>query len=199
LQGFVVLYAGNFSEYVNFEQMFEAAKLLRDDAAITFVLIGDGMKRVELEQRIKSEGITNTRILPKVAPSAMGEVMAASDACLVSLDGRMLGLGCPSKLYTILASGRPVLGMVPAQSEVARVILEEQCGLVVNDGDAEGLARAVRTLAQDPELAATMGAHARSALEHRFTLQHASDQFWRLFNEITPGPQMSGRSDPATL
>jgi glycosyltransferase involved in cell wall biosynthesis len=96
----------------------------------------------------------------------------------------MLGLGVPSKLYSILASGRPVVAMVPPGSEVATVLEEEQCGVNIVGDDAEAMAREIRRLKQDPDLAERMGQNARSALVRRFTLHHAAEQFRTLFNEV---------------
>ena len=181
LSGFVVLYGGNFSRYVNFDQILGAAGLLADEQKITFVLIGDGTRRAEILERVEKEDLRNVHVLDPVPRSAMSEVLAASDVCLVSLNRQMLGLGSPGKLYSILAAGRPVVAMVPPGSEVAMVLEEEQCGLNVPDGDAEALAREISRLKKDPGLAERMGQSARSALVRRFTLQHAGEQFYALF------------------
>jgi len=183
LAGFVVIYGGNFSHYVNFGQILGAAKLLEHDS-ISFVLIGDGVRRSELVATVEKEGLKNVRVLPKVPRAAMNEVLAAADISLISLDRRMLGLGVPSKLYSILASGRPVVAMVPPGSEVATVLEEEQCGVNIVGDDAEAMAREIRRLKQDPDLAERMGQNARSALVRRFTLHHAAEQFRTLFNEV---------------
>jgi glycosyltransferase involved in cell wall biosynthesis len=184
LTGFVVLYGGNFSRYVNFDQILGAAKLLCQDQNITFVLIGDGARKKEILERVKREELKNVRVLPSVARSAMNEVLAASDVCLISLDAKMKGLGSPGKLYSILAAGRPVVAMVPPGSEVAMVLEEEQCGVNVAGDGAEALAREISRLKQDTGLVERMGQNARSALLRRFTLHHAAEQFYALFNDV---------------
>ncbi|MFT3780865.1 MAG: glycosyltransferase family 4 protein [Nibricoccus sp.] len=184
LSGFVVLYAGNFSHYVNFDQILGAAKQLAPQARITFVFVGDGARRQELLAKVASESLTNVYILPKVPKTAMGEVLAASDVSLISLAPSMLGLGVPSKLYSTLAAGRPVLAIVPSRCEVARVLMEEQCGFNVEDGDCAGLADRLRELQGNPALAAGMGRAARHALEKRFTIQHATQRFYEVFKSV---------------
>jgi glycosyltransferase involved in cell wall biosynthesis len=197
LSGLVVLYGGNFSRYVNFDQILAAAKLLRQNPDITFVLIGDGTRRAEILERVEKAALKNVRVLPPVPRSAMGEVLAASDVCLISLAPQMKGLGVPGKLYSILAAGRPVMAVVPMGSEVARVLEEEQCGVNVADGDAEALARAITRLKQEDGLIKRMGQNARSALERRFTLPHAAEQFYGLFKEVLAG---KGRTvDPKAI
>ena len=183
LQGFVVIYGGNFSHYINFGQILEAAKLLEHEG-VSFVLVGDGVRRSELLATVEKEGLKNVRVLPKVPRSAMNEVLAAADISLISLDRRMMGLGVPSKLYSIMASGRPVVAMVPPGSEVAMVLEEEQCGVNVAGDGAEALATEISRLKLDPSLAERMGQNARSALLRRFTLHHAAEQFYALFNDV---------------
>ena len=188
LAGFVVLYAGNFSHYVNFDQILAAARRLAGTPEICFALVGDGVRRGELEARVAQDGLRNVRILPKVPRAAMPEVLAGADAALVSLEPRMLGLGVPSKLYTILASGRPVVAVVPEGCEVARVLAEARCGLNVAGGDDAGLAAAVLKLRDDPALAARMGASARAVLEEKYTAGQAARQFEAVFREAA-GPR----------
>jgi len=183
LTGFVVTYGGNFSKYIDFDQILGAAKLLDQESGITFVLIGDGMMRQDIEDKVSREKLRNVRVLPPVPRSAMNEVLAGSDVCLIPLNPTMLGLGCPSKLYAILAAGRPVIAMIPDASEVALVLAEEECGLNVPFGDASQLASAILHLKNDPALAQSMGEHARSALERRFTLAQTAAGFRAVLDE----------------
>jgi glycosyltransferase involved in cell wall biosynthesis len=77
----------------------------------------------------------------------------------------------PCKLYGILASGRAVVAQVPARSEVARVVEEERCGVVVPPADAGALAREIRRLAQAPEEVERMGERAFAAYREKYTLE----------------------------
>ncbi|MGA2244428.1 MAG: glycosyltransferase family 4 protein [Verrucomicrobiota bacterium] len=181
--GFVVLYGGNFSHYVNFDQILGAAKLL-EDQDVSFVLVGDGVRRSEIVDIVEKEGLKNVRVLASVHRSDMKEVLAAADISLIPLDRRMLGLGVPSKLYSILASGRAAVAMVPPGSEVAMVLEEEQCGVNVLGDDASVLASGIVRLKQNPILREQMAQNARSALVRRFTLNHAAEQFRALFKEV---------------
>ena len=184
LSGFLVLYAGNFSRYVNFDQILTAAKLLRFELDITFILIGDGSRKEELIGRIQSEKLTNVRLLQKVSRSVINEVLASCDLPIVSLGNEMLGLGVPSKLYSILAAGRPVLGIVPTGSEVALVIDEDQCGVNVADGDSENLAQQILNLKKNKVLFDKMCVNARASFENRYTLDNAVELYFNLVQRI---------------
>jgi glycosyltransferase involved in cell wall biosynthesis len=185
LRGFIVLYAGNFSQYVNFDQILGAARRLAGSPNVLFVLVGDGTRKAEILERVEREALNNVRVFPKVTRTEMNEVLGAADASLVPLDPRMLGLGVPSKLYSIMASGRPVIAIVQPESEVALVINEEQCGINVADGDALALADGITRLQGDGELALRMGQNAWSAMMRRFTLEQAAEKYYAIFTEIT--------------
>jgi colanic acid biosynthesis glycosyl transferase WcaI len=180
LIGFVVLYGGNFSDYINFDQILEAASLLSKNTSITFVLIGDGARKGEIQNRVMTGNMANVKVLAPFSCAEMGQVLAASDLCLVPLDPRMKGLGSPGKLYSILAAGRPTLAVVAEGGEVARILAEENCGLNIADGDAVAMADEIGRLAQDEASVAEMGANARRCFENRFTLAHAAAQYYSL-------------------
>lgn len=183
LEGFVVLYGGNFGNYMDFDLILAAAGRLRGHREISFVLIGDGARKEEVREKARAAQLDNVIILPPVPRAAMNEVLAAADLCLVPLDERMRGLGSPGKVYTILAAGRPVVALVPEGSEVARIVEEEDCGVYLRAATAESLATAVEALAADPARVDRMGRNGRAALEKRFTQQQAVDAFIALFRE----------------
>jgi glycosyltransferase involved in cell wall biosynthesis len=90
---------------------------------------------------------------------------ASSDVCLVSLKPGLAGYIVPSKLYPILAAGRPYIAAVESLTEVAALTEKHGCGMIVTPGDAEALAAAIVELASNPDRRITMGQRARSAGE----------------------------------
>jgi glycosyltransferase involved in cell wall biosynthesis len=185
LSGFVVLFAGSFGASVDFDSLLATAALVPE---VTFAFVGNGEKEPALRTSVATRGLRNVRLLPRVDQDEVGEVLAAADASLVPLDPRLVGLGVPSKLHSVLASGRPAIGIVPSDSEVAWVLDEFQCGLVVPPGRPDALAGAIRRLRAEPSLALRMGVQARRTLEQHYTLDHAAAQFHALFRRITaPG------------
>ena len=194
LHGFVLLYAGNYGLYQNFDTILDAAKKLlkagRRD--ITFVLVGDGAKRDHIEQRIADEGIANVRLFPFVNAEDFPDLLASANAALVTLEPGAEAVGVPSKFYCILASGRPVIAIMAPTSEVSRVVEEASCGIRVNQQDTTGLVNAITKLAQSPQMCDTMGKNARNVLESSYTLTHAADRFYQTFRTVMPEAQQSG-------
>ena len=196
ITGKVVLYAGNFGKYQNFDNILDAAKLLLKTPShapgsaeqISFVLVGDGARKEHIAKRIKEENISNIRLFPFVDRADLGDLLASADVSLVTLEPGMEGLGVPSKFYNILASGRPTVAIVGAQSEVANVLQEADCGLRVEQGEPEQLAGTLAQLLASPEALERLGKNARAVFEQKYTLQHISRQFYNVFEATTNAP-----------
>jgi colanic acid biosynthesis glycosyl transferase WcaI len=183
LQGkFVVQYSGNMGLWHDMHTLVRAAERLRDDKRIHFLFIGQGMRRRSAEQLSDELGLTNITWLDFLPREELSRSLAACDVALISLRQGLAGVAVPSKLYGILASGRPVIAQVPLDSEVARVVREERCGMVVAPGDVDGLAHAIRSLAADPHLTHTLGHRARAAYRDKYTLDRAVAAFRALWH-----------------
>jgi glycosyltransferase involved in cell wall biosynthesis len=89
--------------------------------------------------------------------------MMAGDLHIVTIRRGLEGVVVPSKLYSILAAGRPVLVVAAPESDAARIVCESGCGIVVDPDDPEAVARAIRELSNDPMRLAEMGRRARGA------------------------------------
>lgn len=101
----------------------------------------------------------------------MADVLVAADVHWVSLRPELEGLIVPSKLYGILAAGRPVDSVCPAEGEVSLAVREHQCGIVVEAGDSAAFAKAILKLWNDPQSCAELGRCARQASENSYCKQ----------------------------
>lgn len=191
LQGFVVLYAGNFGQHQIFDTVLDAAKRLqtmgRND--ITFLLVGDGAKRDRIAERIAREGMRNVRQIPFVTTEMYPDLLASADVSLVTLEPGAEGVGVPSKFYSILASGRPVIATLGERSEIARVIEEACCGIRVDQYDTDGLVAAIADLAQSPSVCERMGRNARAVFASCYTLDHVTERFYQTFRAVLAGKE----------
>jgi glycosyltransferase involved in cell wall biosynthesis len=105
-------------------------------------------------------------------------LIALGDVHLVLVADGFEGLLIPSKFYGVMAAGRPTIYVGPEDTEVARVIGEEQCGYVIPNSDSARLVAAIRQLRRDPVLSLTMGLRGRRALERSYSMQLACRR-WR--------------------
>lgn len=179
---FVVQYAGNMGLLHDMDALVRAADLLRDDPRIHFLLVGKGMRRAPAEALARHLQLPNVTWLDFVSRAELGATVAGCDVSVVSFRDGLEGVAVPSKLYTILASGRAVVAQVPEASEVALVVREEGCGVVVPPGDAGALAEALASLARDPATVEEMGRRAAAAYREKYTLAHAVERFKAVWN-----------------
>ncbi len=182
LDGFVALYAGNFGPFQGLDVIMEAAQIIgqkRDD--ITFAIVGEGVRKDELTERIARENISNLKLFPAVDSQNYPDLLASADVSLVPLAAGVHGLAVPSKFYTVLASGRPTIAILDSESEISRVVNESGCGLQVDQDDPQGLAKAIIKLRESTEILETMGETARRVLEEKYTIGCIARKYYEAF------------------
>jgi glycosyltransferase involved in cell wall biosynthesis len=162
---FVVLHAGNIGLSQNLDVVIEAAGLLKTRRDIVILFIGDGNRRAALQAAADARGLDNVTFLPFQPRDQLRWTYASSDVCLVSLKPGLAGYIVPSKLYPILAAGRPYIAAVEPVSEVAALTQRHRCGVLVDPGDAAQLADAILRLADQSHERGAMGTRARVASE----------------------------------
>jgi len=159
---FVVLHAGNLGFYGAWGTLLKAAEILSNEN-VGFVFIGDGANRVALEAAAASS--PNVRFLPFRPVEQVPHVMMAGDVHIVTVRRGLEGVVVPSKLYSILAAGRPVLAVAAPESDAARIVVESGCGLAADPDDPAALAAAIRELRRDPARLIEMGRLARETAQ----------------------------------
>jgi len=158
---FVVLHAGNLGYSGDFAALVAAAHEL--DAGVGMVFVGAGARREELRREAREAG--NVRFLEYFPTSELRHVLEAGDLHVVAIRPGLEGLVVPSKLYSILSAGKPVLAAAPPDSDVAGIVGVESCGVAVDPSNAGDIAAAISELAEDLTRLEAMGQAARRAAE----------------------------------
>jgi glycosyltransferase involved in cell wall biosynthesis len=160
---FVVMHSGNVGLSQNIDTLVDAAVLLQDRQDIVFAIVGDGAKRASLEARVAAKGLSNVRLFPYQRKEKLSESFGTADAFVVSLKRGLAGSIVPSKLYGILAAGRPYVAAVEPECEVALITRRQGTGVFAEPGDAHSLADAVMHLYSHRDATRLMGENARRA------------------------------------
>jgi colanic acid biosynthesis glycosyl transferase WcaI len=183
---FVVMYSGtiSISSSRTLERALEAAAQLAGERNILFVVVGEGLKKEALREKAAALGLGNVLFLPFVPYPELPDLLASSDVLLVPLDRDKSDLSVPSKLYTFMAAGRPVLGLAAPGSEVAALLRENGCGLAAAPDDPGAIAAAVRELAASPDRGRTLGANARSYVVRHFAKDKILGSYDRLLRSM---------------
>jgi len=182
---FVFGYSGNLGRAHEFQTLLEAAERLRNEPRFIFLMVGGGKRFEELAQAVKRQGLTRSfRFIPYQEQKMLSYSLAAADAHWLSLNPKLEGLIVPSKFYGIAAVGKPIIVIGDKYGEIARLVQQHGCGIVVAPGDAEALADALRLLSSAPETISEMGHRARLMLDGHFTRQQALQRWRGLFDRL---------------
>ena len=176
---FVVQYCGNMGRTHGLEYLLAAAG--RAAPATHFLLTGSGARKSWVEHEIPARGLKNVTVLPRCPRERLSEYLNACDLALISFVPGMSGVSVPSRMYNIMAAGKPILAVADADSELAAVIGEERIGWVVAPGDIDGILRVMAEARADPRLLREMGQRARSAAEAKYNLPRVLGLYRDLF------------------
>ncbi|MCU0309420.1 MAG: glycosyltransferase family 4 protein [Acidimicrobiales bacterium] len=181
--GPVVMYAGNVGFSQSLDLVVETARRFREERPdVRFVINGGGAQRAELMAR--AEGLDNLRFVDMQPKGRLPEVLAAGDVHLVPLKRGLARSSVPSKLYSILAAGRPVLASVDEGTEVQRTVERAGAGVAVGPEDQPAFERALGALLDDPDGRDRMGASGRSFVEGWASPAAVAASYEALFVEL---------------
>jgi colanic acid biosynthesis glycosyl transferase WcaI len=178
----VVMYAGNVGLSQSLELIVAAARAWRDRDDVVFVINGGGSALAGL--RAASAQLDNVVFVPYQPPERLGEVLAAADVHVVPLKRGLAKASVPSKLYSVLAAGRPVLASVDPGTEVDRTIRLAGAGLCVPPDDEARFIEALRTLIDAPDRREAMGASGRRFVEGWVSPQAVAGRYEDLLASI---------------
>lgn len=181
----LVMYSGNFGIGHDVETFLHAARELRDDDRIRFAFVGGGKKKEQVERFVRDERLESTCLIAPYQPrERLDELLSAADAHLVSLLEGVEGIMVPSKLFGILAAGRPAIFIGDDRSEISRVIVENECGASVRQGDVDSLVEIIRGYADDPAACDRAGERARKSMIEEHDAVHRFEAWRKLLEGL---------------
>jgi putative colanic acid biosynthesis glycosyltransferase WcaI len=176
---FVLLHAGNLGFYGAWQTLLAAARELEGDA-VGLVFVGDGAQRASLEAAAARS--TNVRFLPFFPPGKIASVLAAGDAHVITIKRGLEGVVVPSKMYGILAAGRPIVALASQQTDAASLGARYGFGVAADPDNPAELVAVVRALLGDPARLAEMGTAARTAAS-RYARANETLKFQQILEE----------------
>jgi colanic acid biosynthesis glycosyl transferase WcaI len=187
----MLLYSGNIGLAHDFDTLLGAMEELRDEPAFRFLFAGNGSRRQEVEDYVAQHRLDSVEWRPFVPRQKLGESLAAGDIGLVTQKPACCGSVVPSKVYGLLAAGRPILFVGPARATPARIIRRFQCGWHVEAGDVRGLTTLLRHLAQHRDEVVLAGQRARQCLLDHFDLPLGVARVSAILTgQLTPSPAL---------
>lgn len=181
---FLVMYSGNLGLTQRLENFVLAADQLKDDPEIAFAFVGRGARKAELQKMVSELALSNVSFFDYQPRDELAQSLSAADLHLIPLTAELSKCLMPSKLYGVLAAGRPYLTNAVPESDLHKISKEHEVGLTVPPGDVSAIASAISNLKSDPDQQQKMRANARNVAVSLFTKEKSILQFKSLLEGL---------------
>ena len=179
---FIVTYFGNMGICQDMDTLVGAAKKLKADDRVRFLIVGHGSKK----QTVTTEttGLGNIQVIDFLTGKDFEQAVAISSVSVVSLKEGLKGTCAPSKYYSYLQGGQPVLAVVEEGSYLAEEVETEHIGHAVKIGDVDGLVSAIQSMVEDKAACVEMGRRAEKLYEERYALEIGLGKYCSVMEEV---------------
>jgi len=181
----VVMYSGNMGRYQPLEVMIGAAYELRERKDILFLFAGDGGKRQKIQEMAAALYLDNVMFIPFQPLDRLAESLSMADVALIGIYPKNEGVIMPSKLYGLLAVGKPVICVSDSSSEIVEILEKSGAGIHSEIGDPKELAIKILLILDNPEKAKKMGQAGRTFFLEHFERKKLTTQ-WKCVLEKIP-------------
>ncbi|GAB6988095.1 glycosyltransferase family 4 protein [Paenibacillus pini] len=183
---FIIMYSGNLGLYYDLENIIRATSEFKEYSEVQFVFIGEGGVKKSMQQYVLDAGCKNVTFLPFQPKETIKYSLNAADAHLVVNQKGIKGVSVPSKIYGVMAAGKPVIGVLEKGSEAASLIEASGCGVVTEPQLYADMVQKIEDLARmDREDLEQMGLAGRAYLEEHLAKQTSIDKYKTLLQSIS--------------
>jgi colanic acid biosynthesis glycosyl transferase WcaI len=180
-----VIYAGNIGRFQGLETAVDAMAQLRERRDIELIIMGDGVARESLIERVQQSG-ANVRFLAHQPVEVAKSAIRQADIGLVTLVPGIYRYAYPSKTMAYLEQGRPIIAAVEPESELAMTMAERGYGLTVPSGDVSAMTERLVELADDSQWKEPMNQAAREAFDSEFSAPVVLNRWSRVLSTNHP-------------
>jgi colanic acid biosynthesis glycosyl transferase WcaI len=184
LDRFVVMHSGNVGHAQNLETLIAAAANLSDIERLSVLIVGLGARHAHNVSVAERLGANCVRFLPYQPAERLSDSLSSAHVHYVGLSPGLAGFVVPSRVYGILAAGRPILAAVDTESETAELVRSVGCGLVVQPDRPDLVAEAIRELVAGVHDLAEMGRRGRNYVESEASRAVAIDRYRLLLADV---------------
>ena len=181
---FVVMHSGNIGHAQDLDTLIRSAVALRDLERLSVVLVGFGARHADYVELVRELDAGNVSFREYQPRERLSESLSSADLHFVGLGSGLSGYIVPSRLYGVLAAGRPVLAAADEDSETAQLVRTVGCGIVIAPGRPDLVASEIRKAVAGEYDLATMGRLGREFVEAEAGREHAVERYRRLLAEL---------------
>lgn len=179
---FIVAYFGNMGTCQDMETIIDAIQKLKNNDKIQFLFIGHGNKKGLLENRLKD--LSNVKILDFLTGTDFEQAVAIASITIVSLEEGLIGTCAPSKYYSYLQGGKPVITISEKESYLKKEVDEFKVGIAIENGHSEELVDAVLFLTNNRIACKEMEGRARKLYEEKYSIEIGLSKYKALVDKV---------------
>ncbi|EDP68093.1 capsular polysaccharide synthesis enzyme [Carnobacterium sp. AT7] len=180
----VVSYFGNMGICQDLNTLTDAMKVLRNDANIKFMIAGHGNKLESLKEIVEKEKLSNVYIFDYLHGDDYKEALSISDTFIVSLEKGLSGLAVPSKTYSYMMAGKPVIAVMDQDTDIAEELKNHNAGFSIEVGNDKKLVEAIYKLKNNEELIKEMARNCRELFLTKYTTEKGTEQYVKIIDEL---------------
>jgi len=165
---FIVMYSGNLGYKEDLEIILDTARCFTKSENVKFVILGGGARKNELINKVNSENISNILFLPYQEKKDLKYSLSAADLHIIATKKELSSIIVPSKIYGIMASGRPFLSWMKKDSEIGEIVTNYKCGINLDPVSLELIIEKIKWCQKNPDVLDAMGNNGRVAAEECF-------------------------------
>jgi len=176
-EDFVVSYFGNMGIAQDIDTIIDAIRQLKENNKVQFIFAGHGNKMKALKNIVKKESLNNVTIFDFLHGKDFQDALSISDCFLVSLAEGLTGLCVPSKTYSYMMMGKPIIAIMEDSSDIAMDLEENKAGFTIQVGESHKLVSAIITLFDNVDKRKIMGKRCRKIFLEKYTKEHCTQKY----------------------
>lgn len=180
----VVSYLGNMGTAQDLNTLIGAIKYLKDETEIVFVFAGHGNKLDFLKETVKKENMINVYVFDFLHGDDFNDALNISDVFVVSLEDGVTGLAVPSKVYSYMMAGKPILSIMGKSSDISKDLVENNAGYGIEVGDVTSLVSSIQYLSKNETKRNEMGNNARKLFLAKYTTEKCTSKYVEMAKEV---------------
>lgn len=178
-ENFNIVYAGNIGEAQDIEALLRVAQELKEYKEINFLIFGEGSKKEKYLEYVEDKKINNVKFFPLLEKKYVKYVYNLGEINILTCKKGFGSIAMPSKFPVLLASSRTVLAYFDKETDIERIIQNNNCGIFVSSGDSKSLKDSILKLYMDNELRKTLGRNGREV-----ALKYFSEKNMNLYSKV---------------
>jgi glycosyltransferase involved in cell wall biosynthesis len=181
----VISYSGNLGLSHDLSTLLTAAKMLKTDKTVAFLIIGEGPQKAIIKSDVEKFNLTNVTLLPYQPDDILPLSLSSGDFSVVTLNREMDKLTIPSKLYPAMAAGQAIIAIFTEDTDIADIVTENNAGIVIEQGDSENFVREISKLNKNRELIKAMKNNARQTVVSKYSRDISVNRYCELLLECS--------------